>query len=323
MAKDINALLSELEPYRKSDPLRYLKDLAAAIDVTQPDFRFLRAEILHGLSTKLQSAARVCDFCDEIVVRPQGVFVNIGGVLMESSRTGIYLKASGSAQASQASQLARTLNRFEVDVRTIVDIGANFGEISLGLAREFPRARIVAVEPSADNATIFEINRTAQSFAVDRVELVRAAIADQPGTVMMTRGQGGMTRVVETGSQTATESVTCERLDGLLDRLGITDADFVKIDIEGGEPKLREAMLALGRRVHAYYIEFSQFAPLAEYLSLAAALTGLGFKCFDDAAQVELDSLPEIEHHLGRAFEAGPMAVTNLWFVRKSRQTAN
>ena len=116
MAKDINALLSELEPYRKSDPLRYLKDLAAAIDVTQPDFRFLRAEILHGLATKLQSAARVCDFCDEIVVRPQGVFVNIGGVLMESSRTGIYLKASGRAQASQAAQLARALNRFEIEI---------------------------------------------------------------------------------------------------------------------------------------------------------------------------------------------------------------
>src|SRR5262249_15512906 len=158
--------------------LRYLQEIAAAVNLTQAEFRFVRAEMLHALAMKLHSAARLCDFPNEIVVRPQGVFVNVGGVLMESSRTGIYLKASGSTHANQAAQLAGVLARFGIEVRTAVDIGANFGEISLGLAREYPLARIVAVEPSSDNAAIFDLNKAAQSFPTDRVKLLKIAIAD-------------------------------------------------------------------------------------------------------------------------------------------------
>jgi FkbM family methyltransferase len=309
------ALLQELEPYRKTDPLRFLKGVAAAANIADPDYRFLRAEVLHALAMKLHGAARLCDFPNEIVVRPQGVFVNATGVLMESSRTGIYLKSSGAPYENQGVQLSKVLARMNISVTTAVDVGANFGEISLWLAREYPDARVVAIEPSTDNLSVFELNKNAQNFATDRLETIRHAVSDRAGTVAMSTGAGAMNRVVAAGETKGTETVQCDRLDTLFDRHGIRTADFVKIDIEGGEPELRGALLALGHRVRSYYIEFSQFAPLDDYLALASALFSLHFACYDEAASSRFTTVEDVARHLKAAFATGPIAVTNLWFI--------
>lgn len=317
MSEKVEALMRELAPLRKSDPLRFLQSIASAANIGQAEFRFLRAELLHALATKLHAAAGLCGFRDEIVVRPQGVFVNVGGVLMESSRTGIYLKSAGAAQQNQAAALCEQLHRFGIDVTTAVDVGANFGEISLGLARAFPAARVVAIEPSSENAAIFELNMSAQPFPVGNIELVRVAVSDRNEDAFMRRGDGAMSRVTaQSVAGAAMERVSCERLDTLFDRLGVAVADFVKIDIEGGEPKLRAGIAALHSRVRAYYIEFSQFAPLDEYLALAGELRDGGYACYDMDARTQLTATEEIAKHLQAAFAAGPVAVTNLWFVR-------
>ncbi len=316
MSDKFEALMRDLEPLRKTDPLRYLQAVAQVADLQHAELRFVRAEVLHALAMQLQAAAKLCGFEDEIVVRPQGIFIDVGGVLMESSRTGIYLKSTGARQPNQAAPMCSVLRRFGIDVATAVDVGANFGEISLGLAREFPAARIVAIEPSGDNAATFTLNQRAQNFAVSRVELVQVAVSDKAGKAVMRRGDGAMSRVTaQAGADEAVESVNCERLDMLFDRLGIGSADFVKIDIEGGEPKLREAIVALAKRVRAYYIEFSQFAPFDDYLGLASALRDCGYACYDAGATSQLNSVEEIARHLRAAFAAGPIAVTNLWFV--------
>ncbi len=316
MSEKLEALMRELAPLRKSDPLRFLQNLASQFEIKHPDFRFLRAEQLHALAMQLQAAAALCGFRDDIVVRPEGLFVDVGGVLMESSRTGIYLKSAGAAQQNQADALCTALRSFGIEVATAVDVGANFGEISLGLARACPAARIVAIEPSSDNAAIFELNLKAQRFDTGNVELVRVAVADTNEDAFMRRGDGAMSRVTARSvAGAAMERVTCERLDTLFDRLGISIADLVKIDIEGGEPKLRAAIAALHRRVRAYYIEFSQFAPLDEYLALADELRDGGYACYAMNAEARLNNTGEIAGHLRAAFAAGPIAVTNLWFV--------
>ncbi len=311
---DFAALMKELEPYRKTDPLRYLKAVAAAGDITDAGFRFLRAEVLHALAMKLHAAAKICNLQNEIVVRPEGVFVNVGGILMESSHTGIYLKSSGTPYPNQGEQLARTLARMNIGVSTAVDVGANFGEISLWLVREYPQARIVAIEPSSDNIDIFALNKNAQNFSTSRLEILKHAVSDKAGTVALSKGAGAMNRVVAAGEK-GTESVSCDRLDALFNRHGIRTADFVKIDIEGGEPKLREALLALDHRVRSYYIEFSQFAPLDDYLALASALLSMGFACYDETASLQFGTFEDVARHLGESFAPGPMSVTNLWFV--------
>jgi FkbM family methyltransferase len=315
----ITALIQELDPYRRTDPLRYLKGIAAAADITGTDFRFLRAEVLHALAMKLHGAARMSNFLNELVVRPEGVFVNVSGIFMESSHSGIYLKSSGARYENQGRQISEVLARLKIDVATAVDVGANFGEISLWLARAYPGARIVAIEPSSANLNVFTLNLNAQSFETERIEIIAQAVADNAGMVAMSKGAGAMNRVVA-GDAVNAEMVKCERLDTLFDGHRITTADFVKIDIEGGEPKLRDALVALGHRVRCYYIEFSQFAPLDDYLALASGLLATDFACYDEAASMPLRTIDDIAHHLKSAFAPGPLAVTNLWFIQKAHR---
>lgn len=316
---DFTALMQELAPYRKSEPLRFLQGVAAACDVTAPDLRFLRAEVLHALATGLHDASRLCGLHNEIVVRPDGIFVSVSGILMESSRTGIYLKSSGKPGKNLGEQLSPVLARMNIDVATAVDVGANFGEVSLWLARQYPGARILAIEPSSANVSTFELNKKAQSFPTDAVEIIQQAVSDKAGAVSISKGAGSMNRVLAAAESRGTETVTCDRLDALFDRHGIRTADFVKVDIEGGEPKLKDAVLALGTRVRSYYIEFSQFAPFDEYLALASSLLSVDFECYDESAASRLNTVDEVARYLRAAFAAGPMAVTNLWFIARSR----
>lgn len=320
---DYASLTKELDTYRKTDPARFLKTLAGAQNITDPELRFLRAEALHTLATNLHQALRTCDFRNEIVVRPEGVFVDIGGILMESSRTDIYLKSSGGPCKNQAEHLSQVLARMNINIATAVDVGANFGEISLWLAREYREARIVAIEPSSDNLAVFELNRKVQSFPTGRIELIQKAVTDKAGVAALSRGVSTMNRVMaESGSERA-EPVSCDSLDALFDSHAIRTADFVKIDIEGSEPKLREALVALRERVRSYYIEFSQFAPLDDYLALASTLLAQRFACYDETASSRLGTLEDIARHLRTAFAPSPIAATNLWFIAERAKPAN
>jgi FkbM family methyltransferase len=310
------ALIEQLESYRGTDPALLLKRIAGNQSITDPEFRHVRSDVLHSLATKLHRVLRECDFRNEIVVRPEGVFVNIGEVLMEVSFTAFYLKPSGQVQANQAEEMDRVLRRLNIAPRTVIDVGANFGEISLWFTREYPTSRVIAIEPSSYNMKILKLNKDAQRFPTDRLELIQEAVGDARGVASLTASMGSMNRIVYDVESVRSERVTCDRLDNMLDRCDVKTADFIKIDIEGSEPKLREALVALGERVRSYYVEFSQFAPLEDYMALAQSLVSGGFDCLDESGSIALRTTTEIAQHLNHAFAPDAMAVTNLWFVR-------
>lgn len=314
LQSDYDALLKYIEPYQKTDPLAYLKAAVLANKITSPDWRFVRAETLQTLAAKLHETVTLCDFPGEIVIRRDGAFVDVGGVLMESSLNATNFKLTGAPFRSQGEHLTKTLAAHHIAVSTAVDIGANHGDISLCLTRAYPSARIIAVEPSSESLRILTINKNAQRFPTDRIEIVPFAISDTSGSVNITRGGGPMNRVIEAAGGFDVESVDSETMVGLFDKFAIGTADFVKIDIEGGEPKLQSAIVALGPRVGAYHIEFSQFAPFEKYIELAATLLAQRFKCFDFDGVTALSSLEDIASHLRKTFALGRIQVANLWF---------
>lgn len=307
-----------LEAYRKADPLLLLHGLAVTQAVADPENRFLRAEALQTLAAKLHSAMMMCNFQNEIIVRPEGIFVAVSDILMESSHTNIYFKSSGVLLENQGEQFIKVLRRLNIEVETMVDVGANFGEISLSLARAFPNARILAIEPSSDNLNVFVRNKSVQKFSTQNIQIIQMAVSDKAEVASIQRGANPMSRILPASKQDRTESVQCERLDTLFDLHGIQKADFVKIDVEGHEPKLKEALVALGNRVRCYLIEFSQFAPFEDYLSLAAVLLDLRFKCYDLDATTNLMTTDDIARHLRVAFASSKIAVSNLWFIAEA-----
>jgi len=114
----------------------------------------------------------------------------------------------------------------------VFDIGAHQGVVALMIAREVgPRGLVVAVAPSPHNISAAAKNRELNM--MPQIELVQAAVSNQPGTLIFNEGINGNGQLDDgsgTGERFAVEAVT---IDGLADRFGMPDVVF--IDVEGAE----------------------------------------------------------------------------------------
>jgi FkbM family methyltransferase len=126
---------------------------------------------------------------------------------------------------------------------TVLDLGANVGWYTLLFAaRVGPTGRVLAFEPAPENADLLarslEHNRLAQ------VELVRAAVSDQAGTVTLhlSRKGKGLHSLSAGGDDWDQVEVECLTLD---ERYPDLVVDFLKIDIEGAEESAFRGMEAL------------------------------------------------------------------------------
>ena len=118
----------------------------------------------------------------------------------------------------------------------IIDGGANIGASALWFTRQYPDARVVAVEPDAGNFRMLKLNTA----ACENVEPVQAALGAEPGFVEVTNAVG-----LGWAAQTY-------RTDAGLPIVAIGDIQatvedgklfIVKIDIEGFENDLFSSRL--------------------------------------------------------------------------------
>jgi FkbM family methyltransferase len=138
-----------------------------------------------------------------------------------------------------------------VTPKYIVDLGANIGITSLWFAKNYRTAKIIAVEPSADNARMVRLN-----FETNGVsgEVIEAAIGPEDGTIYFNDGpESNVGRVSET-SGTPVRMVSMDTvLRGLPNEAPV---DVVKIDIEGSESRLLAANVGWLDRVRSLVMEF-------------------------------------------------------------------
>lgn len=123
-------------------------------------------------------------------------------------------------------------------VRTILDVGANVGMFSAWARGCWPRARIVAVEPAPENLVVLH----EQARLDGRTEVVEAAVGPADGEVGFVEGWGG-------GGHVPTEQEVATTVVRTVDWFPLfAEADFVKMDIEGGEYDLIPAARPLWER---------------------------------------------------------------------------
>ncbi|TNF19519.1 MAG: FkbM family methyltransferase [Rhodobacteraceae bacterium] len=119
----------------------------------------------------------------------------------------------------------------------IVDAGAFIGSASLALARRFPNARVIAVEPSSENYALLSANVAQEP----RITPIRAALMPEGAgsATLHDRGTGGWgyTIVAAPGDAAATtlEKVPVVTLSEIADRVAPSPIGVVKLDIEGAE----------------------------------------------------------------------------------------
>ena len=126
------------------------------------------------------------------------------------------------------------------EARTIVDIGAHVGSFTVWAALRSPRARVLAVEPNPETFALL-LENVRDNGLQERVTAVNAAVGSAPGVAGLELVEHSLaTRLAPTGEGRKTTNV--QRIDSLLAMAGIDEVDVLKVDCEGMEYDMFEAM---------------------------------------------------------------------------------
>jgi FkbM family methyltransferase len=125
---------------------------------------------------------------------------------------------------------------------TIVDAGAHIGMTSLLFARNYPAAKIIAMEPEQANFAALVANVSPYRSVVP----IQAALWKRDGEIQIGPSMAhtkGAFEVTENGTQNV-RGITMETL---LKETGINSVDLLKLDIEGSEAEVFESPTWINR----------------------------------------------------------------------------
>ncbi|MGA3065896.1 MAG: FkbM family methyltransferase [Tepidisphaeraceae bacterium] len=142
---------------------------------------------------------------------------------------------------------------------TVFDVGANVGLYTILAGRDCAAARIIAFEPLHRYGS--DWHRNIALAGIRNATLLQCAVNDKPGYVQFTSDPGApLNNRIALARQTAapTEVVSAVTLDGIAESLALDRIHFLKIDVEGAEPRvLRGARRLLqARAIDVIFMEF-------------------------------------------------------------------
>src|SRR6185436_7619434 len=114
---------------------------------------------------------------------------------------------------------------------TVIDVGANIGLFSYYARLQTPKARIIAIEADPDTFAVMNLNLADQN-----VERLHQAAASEVGGIDFYSSDisGWSSRYAVLGAKNARKvSVPAEPLSTTLRNRGISQIDFLKVDVEG------------------------------------------------------------------------------------------
>lgn len=149
-------------------------------------------------------------------------------------------------------------------LRTVIDCGGHVGSFSAAVQALFPACRVLAFEPSPDNAALFRENAPA-------AELHVTALGLDPGEVQLWAVPGDTAFSTSDrigGSVASGESATVSRLSSYL--VDIPSVDLMKVDIEGDEYAVFEDLRNSGQleKIRRIVGEWHRFECVGELLRL-------------------------------------------------------
>ncbi len=250
-----------------------------------------RANLMRFISGILQKVLNILDFDHDIIVNRHGFFTRSDGIELSALHTNRQLKVIGSeVHANFGTTLAEFLLRHGISQpEIIVDVGANFGEVSLGLAKSFPSCKIFAIEPVSHTFQVLEVNLATNPELSGSISPVKLAITDFTGSVEITNSFGAQNSLV-LGPQNpkflkkglkkiTTELVPCTTLQSFFELQDIKMCDLLKIDIEGAEHLLTHSLRALLPKIKVIVLEVGDKAPFSSYVEIIDHLIGQGWSC--------------------------------------------
>jgi len=165
---------------------------------------------------------------------------------------------------------------------TVLDVGANEGLYTLFSARRVGAAgRVVAFEPSSRERS--KLQRNVRRNRLGNVTVVPCAVGSSEGTAALQIAAGVHSGhntlgalVYDDAPAVGVEHVPVERLDTLIERLGVATVDVIKIDVEGAELHVLEgARRTLAAHRPILMVEANDEALQAQGASTASLLAFL------------------------------------------------
>ena len=279
--------------------------------------RHLRARVLRRGINKLKEAMLSVRYKQGILVVGGESYVLSNGIFLNLAGTNRYLKVIGDADGNEGKKMLDFLKSKHIEVKNMIDLGANFGEISLYFSKENPSAKILAVEASADNFKILESNCLFQNFSTKNIILLNEAVGNSKGFVEITKGVSAENIILLPGNKNAanygvgTERVASYTLASLMRRFGFDELDFLKIDIEGSEPLLYDSLKERVYGIRAILLEVGDKADHKNYFPLIELLWNSGMECYERRSENRFTSLAQIKQ------EILPSFASDLWFIKK------
>lgn len=160
---------------------------------------------------------------------------------------------SSVARGEYERDISMLLERHLTQGSTFLDLGANEGFFTVMASKLVgPTGRVVAVEPQSRLGPVLLKNLTINECS--NCTIVQAAVSDHSGEITIHLAPStntGSTSIFHPAKYPVKkETVKCYALSDLLDKLGTTKFDLVKVDIEGAEYKVfmaAEDVLRSGR----------------------------------------------------------------------------
>lgn len=212
------------------------------------------------------------------------------------------LNAEGPAATGEAHFLKSLSSDQRLDIKTILDIGANTGEFSLEAREHFPSAKIIACEPHP--LTVKKLRRNLRG---KKVTIMNAGVSNKKGTAKL--WDFADTAPLKTMQPTSTlaslhrsvigdlhqqESqafpVKLTTIDQIIAEQKLSSIDLLKIDAEGSELAiLQGASKALSQqKIRIIQFEFNEMQPFTRSF----------FKDFDDALSPNFHLFRMLPHGL-------------------------
>ena len=138
-------------------------------------------------------------------------------------------------------------------LKTIFDVGGNFGQTALRFAAAFPHATILTFEPVPESFTRL-VHSTRKN---KRVKPFNAALGDTSGTIKLNvTPNPGSNTLLHNPTTIESINVSIDTIDAVAAANGVTTIDLLKIDVEGYELQvLRGASKLLARQKIRYIFD--------------------------------------------------------------------
>jgi FkbM family methyltransferase len=176
----------------------------------------------------------------------------------------------------------------ELEVKTVLDIGANAGAFALTALKLYPQAHVHAFEPLPECVAALEKLHAQHP----RLHIHAVGVGDQNGVVEFFRTPQNVsssflkpstTYDQLTGVATALTSLPIQirTLDAIAAEIGFAEPMLVKIDVQGFEDRVLRGGAMTLRRAHAMLVETSsvpQYHGALTYKDIICALDDLGFE---------------------------------------------